>query len=102
MDWKKNVSLRDGDILETKNGTTADLSAGEENILSLNANTELEAVSVKKGDVQVSLDQGELFTDLASGNEKILLHLEKQFTTGSGVFGHQPADRKCFLDVFKE
>ena len=74
---EKNVSLRDGDILETKNGTTADLSAGEENILSLNANTELEAVSVKKGDVQVSLDQGELFTDLASGMKRFFLHLEK-------------------------
>ena len=100
---EKNVSLRDGDILETKNGTTADLSAGEENILSLNANTELEAVSVKKGDVQVSLDQGELFTDLASGNEKILFTFGKNsFTTGSGVFAISQQTGSASLDVFKD
>ncbi len=100
---EKNVSLRDGDILETKNGTTVDLSAGEENILSLNANTELEAVSVKKGDVQVSLDQGELFTDLASGNEKILFTFGKNsFTTGSGVFAISQQTGSASLDVFKD
>ena len=30
---EKNVSLRDGDTIETKNGTTAELSACEKNIL---------------------------------------------------------------------
>lgn len=99
---KKDVSLRDGDILETKNGTTVDLSAGED-ILSLNANTELEAASVKEGDVQVILDQGELFTDLASGNEKILFTFGKNsFTTDSGVFAISQQTGSASLDVFKD
>lgn len=100
---EKDVSLRDGDILETKNGTTVDLSAGEDDILSLNANTELEAASVKEGDVQVTLDQGELFTDLASGNEEILFTFGKNsFTTDSGVFAISQQTGSASLDVFKD
>lgn len=100
---EKDVSLRDGDILETKNGTTVDLSAGEDDILSLNANTELEAASVKEGDVQVTLDQGELFTDLASGSEKILFTFGKNsFTTDSGVFAISQQTGSASLDVFKD
>ena len=49
----KNVSLRAGDILETKNGTTAELSAEDKNILSLNANTTLTADSVEKDSLKL-------------------------------------------------
>ena len=58
---KKNVALRAGDILETKNGTTAELSAGENNTLSLNANTKLTAESVEKNNLKLTADQGEVF-----------------------------------------
>ena len=100
---EKNVSLRDGDILETKNGTTVDLSAGDENILSLNANTQLEAGSVKEGDVQVELRQGELFADLVSGKEKIRFTFGKNsFTVDSGVFVISEQAGSASLDVFKD
>lgn len=74
---EKNVSLRDGDILETKNGTTADLSAGEENILSLNANTELEAVSVKKAMYRLVLIRENFLQTWHRAMKRFFLHLEK-------------------------
>lgn len=58
---EKNVALRAGDILETKNGTTAELSAGENNTLSLNANTKLTAESVEKKQFETYCGSGRGF-----------------------------------------
>ena len=58
---KKNVALRAGDILETKNGTTAELSAGENNTLSLNANTKLNCGIRRKKQLKLNCGSGRGF-----------------------------------------
>ena len=84
---EKNVSLRDGDTIETKNGTTAELSAGEKNILSLNANTKLTAESVEKNNLRFSVEQGEIFSDFTDSVGKTELTFdENKITFEKGVF----------------
>ena len=71
---EKNVALRAGDILETKNGTTAELSAGENNTLSLNANTKLTAESVEKNNLTCLLKG---FNELKETEiEKLIYYLD--------------------------
>lgn len=100
---EKNVSLRAKDILETKNGTTAELSAGDKNTLSLNANTKLTADSVEKNNLKFTADQGEIFADFAdaSGKTEITFDSNKlTFTEGVISVSAQSGSRTVY--VFKD
>ena len=100
---EKNVSLRAGDILETKNGTTAELSAGDKNILSLNANTTLTADSVEKDSLKLNVGQGEVFGDFAdSVGETELSFDENTLTFETGVFSVSAQSGSSTVYVFKD
>lgn len=100
---EKNVSLRQGDILETKNGTTADLSAGEKNTVSLNANTKLTAESVEKKNLKFTADQGEIFADFgdAAGTTEISFD-ENKLTFKEGVISVSAQSGSGAVYVFKD
>lgn len=74
---EKNVPLRDGDTIETKNGTTAELLAGEKNILSLNANTKLLQNQQKKIISDFQLNRERFFRILQILSERQNLPLMK-------------------------
>ncbi len=100
---EKNVALRAGDILETKNGTTAELSAGENNTLSLNANTKLTAESVEKNNLKLTADQGEVFADLTDSVGKAEIALdENTLTFETGVFSVSAQSGSGAVYVFKD
>lgn len=100
---EKNVSLRADDILETKNGTTVELSAGEKNILSLNANTKLTAESVEKNDLKFTADQGEIFTDFGDGAGKTEVSFEEnKISFEKGVFSVSAQTGSGAVYVFKD
>lgn len=100
---EKNVALRAGDILETKNGTTAVISAGEKNILSLNANTKLTAESVEKNSLKLTADQGEILADFGSPMGKAELSFEENgITFETGVFSVSAQTGSGVVYVFKD
>lgn len=100
---EKNVSLRDGDTIETKNGTTAELSAGEKNIFSLNANTKLTAQSVEKNNLRLSVEQGEIFSDFADSVGKTEITFdENKITFEKGVFSVSAQSGSGVIYVFKD
>ena len=100
---EKNVSLRAGDILETKNGTTAELSAGDKNILSLNANTTITADSVEKNDLKLTADQGEVFADFTdSVGQAELAFDENKLLFEEGVFSISAQSGSGSVYVFKD
>lgn len=100
---EKNVSLRAEDILETKNGTTAVLSAGEKNILSLNANTKLTAESVEKNNLKFTADQGEIFADFGDATGKTEVSFDKnKISFEKGVFSVSAQTGSGAVYVFKD
>ena len=100
---EKNVSLRAGDILETKNGTTAELSAGDKNVLSLNANTTLTADSVEKDSLKLTAGQGEIFGDFTdSVGETEISFDENTLTFETGVFSVSAQSGSSAVYVFKD
>lgn len=100
---EKNVALRAGDILETKNGTTAELSAGDKNVLSLNANTSLTADSVEKNSLKLTAGQGEVFADFADSVGKTELSFdENKLVFEKGVFAVSAQSGSGAVYVFKD
>ena len=100
---EKNVALRVGDILETKNGTTAELSAGDKNVLSLNANTSLTADSVEKNSLKLTAGQGEVFADFADSVGKTELSFdENKLVFEKGVFAVSAQSGSGAVYVFKD
>lgn len=100
---EKNVPLRDGDTIETKNGTTAELLADEKNILSLNANTKLTAESAEKNNLRFSVEQGEIFSDFIDSVGKTELTFdENKITFEKGVFSVSAQSGSGVIYVFKD
>ena len=81
-----DVELMAGDVVETKQGSSAELAAGG-NTIVLNENTELAIEQEPQGGVQICVKKGGVFADLPDAGEDFVLQFgENQLSVTGNVF----------------
>lgn len=69
--------IKSGDVIETKQGSTAALQLGESDTIVLNENTELTVTSADADAVELSVGKGELFADISKAGKAFTLQLDE-------------------------
>ena len=74
---KNATQLRNGDIIETKQGSEAELVIDEKNTVVMGENTELTIVSENIDEIQLKVERGEIFADVMKPETNIRVDLGK-------------------------
>ena len=70
---KRDQSLKAGDILEARQGSSAEVAVGAEGVLALNENTEAEITSCEDNNLEFHVLNGEIFADFAPEHVNVKL-----------------------------
>lgn len=70
---KRDQSLKAGDILEARQGSSAEVAVGAEGVLALNENTEAEITSCEDNSLEFHVLNGEIFADFAPEHVNVKL-----------------------------
>ena len=93
--------IKDGDVIETKQGSTASLQLGKSNTIVLNENTELTVTSADAEAVELSVGRGELFADIPKAGKSFVLKLdEHEAKIGDSVFSASVQTGSVTFDVY--
>ena len=95
---EEETKLRDGDIIETLNGSSVEISIGD-SLIYLDENSEL-LISIMDEGPMFTLNQGGVFID-SEQKLKFSLH-EKEITTEKGVFSANALFGSANIYVFDE
>lgn len=82
---KNDVSLQQGDVIETKKGSTVLLEMDEKNVLVLNENTEAELTECEKDRISLTVRQGEVFADVPSPGKSLRVSFEGNEAQTAGM-----------------
>lgn len=74
---KNATQLRNGDIIETKQGSEAELVIDEKNTVVMGENTELTIVSENIDEIQLKVERGEIFADVMKPETNIRVDFGK-------------------------
>ena len=74
---KNATQLRNGDIIETKQGSEAELVIDEKNKVVMGENTELTIVSENIDEIQLKVERGEIFADVMKPETNIRVDFGK-------------------------
>ena len=93
--------IKDGDVIETKQGSTASLQLGKSNTIVLNENTELTVTSADAEAVELSVGRGELFADIQKAGKSFVLKLdEHEAKIGDSVFSASVQTGSVTFDIY--
>lgn len=93
--------IREGDVIETKQGSTATLQLGDSNTIVLNENTELTVTSSDADALELSVGKGELFADIPTAGKAFTLKLdEHEAKIGNSVFSASVQTGSMTFDVY--
>ena len=93
--------IKEGDVIETKQGSTASLQLGKSNTIVLNENTELTVTSAVSDAVELSVNKGELFADIPKAGKSFVLKLdEHEAKIGDSVFSASVQTGSVTFDVY--
>lgn len=70
---KRDQSLKAGDILEARQGSSAEVAVGSEGVFALNENTEAEITSCEDNNLEFHVLNGEIFADFAPEHVNVKL-----------------------------
>ena len=72
-----DVELMAGDVVETKQGSSAELAAGDGNTIVLNENTELAIQEGSQGGLRLCVNKGGMFADLQNADDDLVVQFGK-------------------------
>ena len=81
---KNATQLRNGDIIETKQGSEAELVIDEKNTVVMGENTELTIVSENIDEIQLKVERGEIFADVMKPETNIRVDFGKNIMQVTG------------------
>lgn len=99
---EENVSLKAGDIIETKAGAQADILIGGKNTLTMNESTDIAIDSAADGEMKLTVKRGEIFVDMpdAAGKCDIDFGENTAHITGT-VFSISAREGSGILNVYE-
>lgn len=81
---KNATQIRNGDIIETRQGSEAELVINEKNTVVMGENTELTIVSENKDEIQIKVERGEIFADVMKPGINIQMDFGKNTMRAAG------------------
>ena len=98
---KRDQSLKAGDILEARQGSSAEIGVGAEGVLSLNENTETEITSCEDKNLEFQILNGEIFADFVPENVNVKLAFgDNTAQAEEAVFSVSVQTGSCSLNVY--
>lgn len=82
---KSGQTLTGGDVIETKQGSQAELSLDDQGILALNEGTEASVSQGEDGSLELEIENGELFADTAAEGKKLRVSFRGNFLYAEGA-----------------
>jgi hypothetical protein len=99
---KENVSVKAGDIVETKAGAEAALTVNGDNTLTMAENSEIKFTSCSSEDVKLTLNQGELFAEVPEAPDNLQVKFGKNTAEVTGtVFSVNAQTGSSSLSVYE-
>lgn len=98
---KRDQSLKAGDILEARQGSSAEIGVGAEGVLSLNENTEAEITSCEDKNLEFQILNGEIFADFVPEHVNVKLAFgDNTAQAEEAVFSVSVQTGSCSLNVY--
>ena len=98
---KRDQSLKAGDILEARQGSSAEIGVGAEGVLSLNENTETEITSCEDKNLEFQILNGEIFADFVPEHVNVKLAFgDNTAQAEEAVFSVSVQTGSCSLNVY--
>lgn len=98
---KKDQTLDAKDLIETKQGSSAAIFAGEQDKFTLNENTEMTVLDCDGKEIRLQIEQGEVFADMASQDKEVQVEFRSNtLHTGGAVFSLSVQSGSVSLNVY--